>query len=101
MYNRRSSLGRMPGRSLAMREAYLPGLVRPQGRPEKNDFLIDTLPIRIVSKPFNCIAGVHSNRHSSEASNLNQNWAGRRRKICRFEGGVGKLLNHFAPHGVT
>jgi hypothetical protein len=30
-------------------------------------FLIDTLPIRIASKSFNCIAGARSNRHSPEA----------------------------------
>ncbi len=30
------------------------------------DFLIDTLPIRIVLKSFACIIGARSNRHSSE-----------------------------------
>ncbi len=42
-----------------------------QTRPERSRritaFLIDTLPIRIASNSFNCSAGAHSNRHSSEA----------------------------------
>jgi hypothetical protein len=33
-------------------------------------FLIDTLPIRITPKSCDCIAGAHSNRHSSEPLNL-------------------------------
>ena len=35
-------------------------------------FLIDTLPIRIARKSFDCIVGVHSNRHSSAPLNMEQ-----------------------------
>jgi hypothetical protein len=39
-------------------------------------FLIDTPAIRIAFKSFSCITIVHSNRHSSGASNLHQIEAG-------------------------
>jgi hypothetical protein len=47
-------------------------------------FLIDTLAIRITPKSFHCNAALHSNRHSSGASRLHQNWA--------FPLGVGRDL---------
>jgi hypothetical protein len=39
-------------------------------------FLIDTPAIRIAPNSFDCIAGAHSNRHSSRLWKLHQTWAG-------------------------
>jgi hypothetical protein len=39
-----------------------------------NEFLIDTLPIRIARKSFVSIIGARSNRHSPESLKLHQNW---------------------------
>jgi hypothetical protein len=101
MYNRRSNLGTMRGRSLSAREACLLTLVGPERRPAKIEFLIDTLPIRIAFNSFTCIAGVHSNRHSSEAWNLYQKWAARRDNILDFDGGIGEPLNDIELRGAA
>ena len=41
----------------------------------RNELLIDTLPIRIKLKSFNCTIGAHSNRHSPESLTLHQSGA--------------------------
>ena len=101
MYNRRSNLGTMHGRSLSARAAWLLTLVRPQRRQRKIEFLIDTLAIRIVSNSFTCIADVHSNRHSSGAWSLHQKKWAVRREIFNFGGGIGEPLNDFEWRGAA
>jgi hypothetical protein len=46
-------------------------------------FLIDTLPIRNVSKSLDCFIGTHFNRHSSETTKLDQNCAVRKNSLVR------------------
>lgn len=43
--------------------------------PKMATFLIDILAIRIAPKSCHCIAGVHSNRHSSGPLRLHHSWA--------------------------
>jgi hypothetical protein len=52
-------------------------------------FLIDTLAIRNASKSFSHITNARSNRHSSGASNLHENWTSSGNRPADFRRGKG------------